>query len=61
MHRHIAKALKTRSEAVKNAINRFNAASSRLRPPGPTITWEEAVNYTFLAEFDLLRDARQDI
>jgi hypothetical protein len=61
MRRHIAKALKSRSEAVKTAINRFNAASSRLQPPGPAISWEEAVDYTFLAEFDLLRDARADI
>jgi hypothetical protein len=61
MRKHIAKALKGRSEAVKNAINKFNIASSRLKPPGPSITWEEAVDYTFLAEFDLLREARQDI
>jgi hypothetical protein len=61
MRKHIAKALKSRSEAIKTAINRFNTASSRLQPPGPTITWEEAVDYTFLAEFDLLRDARNDI
>jgi hypothetical protein len=61
MRKHIAKALKTRSEALKNAIKCFNAASSRLRPPGPTITWEEAVDYTFLAEFDLLQDTRKDI
>jgi hypothetical protein len=61
MRKHIAKALKSRSEAVKTAISRFNAASSRLQPPGPKISWEEAVDYTFLAEFDLLRDARKDI
>jgi hypothetical protein len=61
MRKHIARALKTRSEAVKTAIHRFNAASARLRPPGPQISWEDAVDYTFLAEFDLLRDARQDI
>jgi hypothetical protein len=61
MRRHIAKALKSRSQAVKNAIEKFNNTSQRLRPPGPTIDWEEAVEYTFLAEFDLLREGRQDV
>ena len=61
MRRHIANALKTRSQAVKTAIDKFNTVSHRLVPPGPVIEWETVIDYTFLAEFDLLREGRQDI
>ncbi len=30
-------------------------------PPRTTLDWEEVVNYACLAEFDLLRDTRQDV
>ncbi|KAF8212930.1 hypothetical protein K438DRAFT_1565919 [Mycena galopus ATCC 62051] len=52
---HIAKALKTRSKAIQNALNRYNAAAEALDPPGRLLTWAEVVDYTFLADFDLLR------
>ncbi|KAF8163878.1 hypothetical protein K438DRAFT_1618050 [Mycena galopus ATCC 62051] len=52
---HIAKALKTRSKAIRNALNRYNAAAEVLDPPGRLLTWAEVVDYTFLADFDLLR------
>ncbi|KAF8187398.1 hypothetical protein K438DRAFT_1907534 [Mycena galopus ATCC 62051] len=52
---HIAKALKTRSKAIRNALNRYNAAAEALDPPGRLLTWAEVVDYTFLADFDLLR------
>ena len=32
-----------------------------LNPPCPTLDWDQVVEYTFLADFDLLRDTRQDI
>ncbi|KAF8158710.1 hypothetical protein K438DRAFT_1910030 [Mycena galopus ATCC 62051] len=52
---HIAKALETRSKAIRNALNRYNAAAEALDPPGRLLTWAEVVDYTFLADFDLLR------
>ncbi|KAF8156396.1 hypothetical protein K438DRAFT_1986820 [Mycena galopus ATCC 62051] len=52
---HIAKALKTRSKAIRNVLNRYNAAAKVLDPPGRLLTWAEVVDYTFLADFDLLR------
>lgn len=61
MRQHIGKALQTRSAAIKAALERYNAAASALIPPRRTLEWSEVINYTFLAEFDLLRDARQDI
>ena len=61
MRRHIAKALQTRSQAIRTAIDRYNAAASTLHPPRPSLEWNEIVEYSFLAEFDLLRDTRQDV
>lgn len=61
MRQHIGKALQTRSAAIKSALERYNAAASALIPPRRTLDWNEVVAYTFLAEFDLLRDSRQDI
>lgn len=32
-----------------------------MTPCRPTLTWDNVVEYAFLADFDLLRDSRQDI
>ncbi|KAJ7129039.1 hypothetical protein C8R43DRAFT_896829 [Mycena crocata] len=61
MRKHIAKALQARSKAVKNAIETYNAAASVLSPPMPQLTWEQVVEYAFLADFDILRDTRAEI
>ncbi|KAJ7127599.1 hypothetical protein C8R43DRAFT_1090251 [Mycena crocata] len=61
LRKHIAKALQSRSKAVKAAIERYNSAAMAMSPPRTTLTWEEVVEYAFLADFDLLRDGREDI
>src|ERR1700760_2319031 len=61
MRKHIAKGLQVRSQAIQNAIDKFNSASRALRPPGPTVKWDKVVDYGFLSEFDLLRDSHQDV
>ncbi|KAJ7168423.1 hypothetical protein C8R43DRAFT_1085763 [Mycena crocata] len=61
VRKHIAKALQSRSKAVKGAIDKYNDAATVMAPPRPTLAWEEVVEYAFLADFDLLRDGRQDI
>ncbi|KAJ7445131.1 hypothetical protein B0H11DRAFT_1746932 [Mycena galericulata] len=61
MRKHIAKALQARSKAVKNAIDRYNTAAVALDPPMPHLTWEQVVEYAFLADFDILRDTRAEI
>ncbi|KAF8157616.1 hypothetical protein K438DRAFT_1986407 [Mycena galopus ATCC 62051] len=53
---HIAKALKARSKAIRNALNRYNTAAAVLDPPGRLLTWAEVVDYTFLSEFNILRN-----
>ncbi|KAF8895674.1 hypothetical protein CPB85DRAFT_1202072, partial [Mucidula mucida] len=59
LRKHIAKALQTRSKAVRAALGRFNTAAKRLKRP--TLNWEEVVSYSFLAEFDLLRESREEV
>ncbi|KAF8128329.1 hypothetical protein K438DRAFT_2000344 [Mycena galopus ATCC 62051] len=61
MRKHIAKALQARSKAVKNAIDRYNDAAITLDPPMPRLSWEQVVEYTFLADFDILRDTRAEV
>ncbi|KAH7904870.1 hypothetical protein BJ138DRAFT_985057, partial [Hygrophoropsis aurantiaca] len=43
------------------AINRYNTQALALDPPRPTITWKQIADYTFLGEFDLLRQSRSDV
>ncbi|KAG1900852.1 uncharacterized protein F5891DRAFT_1188350 [Suillus fuscotomentosus] len=52
----IAKALKTRATAIRNALNHYNKYAGQLDPPRPPITWEQVVEFSQLAEFDLLQD-----
>ncbi|KAI5985962.1 hypothetical protein EDD15DRAFT_2175409 [Pisolithus albus] len=59
--KHIAKALQSRSAAIKVALERYNKCALAVRPPRQTLRWEQVVEYAFLANFDLLRDTREDI
>ncbi|KAJ6609004.1 hypothetical protein B0H10DRAFT_2166451 [Mycena sp. CBHHK59/15] len=57
----ISKALNTRSEAIRRALVAYNEAGAVLMPPRPRLTFYEVIHNTSLAEFDLLRETRQDI
>jgi hypothetical protein len=46
---------------IRTALERYDTAALALNPPCRTLQWKEVVEYTFLADFDLLQDARQDI
>ncbi|KAG1728116.1 hypothetical protein EDB19DRAFT_1897455 [Suillus lakei] len=61
LHQQISKALQWCSDAIRNAINHYNIQATSLIPPRPKIAWKDIANYTFLGEFDLLRDSRADI
>ncbi|KAJ7818940.1 hypothetical protein B0H13DRAFT_2378621 [Mycena leptocephala] len=61
LRKHIAKALQARSKAVKTALERYNEAASAMVPARTVLTWEQIVDYAFLADFDLLREGREDI
>ena len=57
----INKSLKARVGAIQSALKRYNEAAGQLNPPRPPLTWETVVNAVNVADFDLLRDTRQDI
>ncbi|KAJ7279762.1 hypothetical protein C8J57DRAFT_1434098 [Mycena rebaudengoi] len=57
----ISKALKTRSDAIRRAISTYNEAATALNPPRERLSFADVISKTSLAEFDLLRDTRQDI
>lgn len=61
MRKHIAQALRTRSKTIQKAIESYNAAASAMSPPRQTISWEQVVDYSYLSEFDILRDTREDV
>jgi hypothetical protein len=61
MRKHIAKALQAWSQAIRTAIDRYNAAAAAITPPRPALEWNHIIEHGLLAEFDLLRDTRQDI
>jgi hypothetical protein len=58
MRRHIAHALQSRSQAIRTTLDQYNESAKALSPPRPPLQWAEVVEYTFLADVDLLRDTR---
>jgi hypothetical protein len=58
---HIAAGLKRRSEAIRNALGRYNMQAARLDPPREPLDWKTVITYTFLSEFDLLQFSHEDI
>ncbi|KAG1764331.1 hypothetical protein EDD22DRAFT_979071 [Suillus occidentalis] len=61
LRQQIGKALQRRSEAIHNAINRYNTQAAALNPPRPKLSWKDIAEYSFLGEFDLLRHSCTDI
>ncbi|KAJ3008397.1 hypothetical protein NUW54_g3170 [Trametes sanguinea] len=57
----ISKALRTHAEAIRNALATYNRLAASLIPPRSHLTWEQVMAMATLGEFDLLRDARQDV
>jgi hypothetical protein len=61
LRKHIAKALQTRSVAIRSALNTYNTIANAMTPPHQILKWEEVVEYAFLADFDLLCDMHVDV
>jgi hypothetical protein len=61
LRKHIGNALKARSKAVRTALQNYNVAAQALAPPRPALSWDDVVEYAFLADFDLLSDTRSDV
>ncbi|KAE9386041.1 hypothetical protein BT96DRAFT_750157, partial [Gymnopus androsaceus JB14] len=61
MRKHIGQSLKNRSKSIQAAIVSYNEAAAKLSPPRRKITWDEIVDFSYLSEFDILRDTREDV
>jgi hypothetical protein len=57
----ISRALKTRSQAILTALERYNKVALALNPPADTLLWQDIVKMATLANFDLLRLSHIDI
>ncbi|KAJ6631847.1 hypothetical protein B0H10DRAFT_1937603 [Mycena sp. CBHHK59/15] len=57
----IGKAFKTRADAIQRVLAEYNTAAAALNPPRDQLAWSQVVQTVTLAEFDLLRDTRNDI
>ncbi|KAJ7681542.1 hypothetical protein B0H14DRAFT_3101747 [Mycena olivaceomarginata] len=61
LRRHIAKALQARSKRFEMLLIDTMRPAIALDPPMASLTWEQVVEYTFLADFDILRDTRAEV
>ncbi|KAF8491772.1 hypothetical protein JB92DRAFT_3085088 [Gautieria morchelliformis] len=61
LQKHIGKALKSRSEAIRNAVKKYNYAAAMLKPPRPPLDIQTVLNHVYLGQFDLLRESCHNI
>ncbi|KAJ3783966.1 hypothetical protein GGU10DRAFT_272390 [Lentinula aff. detonsa] len=61
MRQHIGDAMKKRSKAILSALEEYNACAASLKPPRKLLDWDDILNYTYLSEFNFLRESRADI
>jgi hypothetical protein len=59
LHTHINKLLKTHCKAIQRALKKYNEAAALLGCP--LLKWKDISTYNTLAEFELLRECREDI
>ncbi|KAJ3741593.1 hypothetical protein DFH05DRAFT_1537192 [Lentinula detonsa] len=48
-------------DAMKKSLEEYNACAASLKLPRKLLDWDDILNYTYLSEFDFLRDSRADI
>ncbi|KAG1869619.1 hypothetical protein F4604DRAFT_1545817, partial [Suillus subluteus] len=51
----IGKAIKTQSQAIRTALDKYNILTRQLSPPTPVIQWNDIIHYGFISEFELLK------
>ncbi|KAK1217449.1 hypothetical protein PQX77_019914 [Marasmius sp. AFHP31] len=57
----ITSALRSRAEAIRKALERYNSAAERMDPPRETLSWDAILEMVSLADFDLLKNTHLDI
>lgn len=50
----IGKALQRRSEAIRNALARYNTQAAKLNPPRPSLSWKEIAQYRNTSSYAVL-------
>ncbi|KAL7283095.1 hypothetical protein ACG7TL_002520, partial [Trametes sanguinea] len=58
---YIAKNLQKRCQAIRRAIDEYNKAAALLDPPRPALDWSKVSHFSFIEEFTLLQDTRNDL
>ncbi|THU87844.1 hypothetical protein K435DRAFT_821823 [Dendrothele bispora CBS 962.96] len=61
MRTHISQALQKRSQAIRNAVRRYNAVATALDSQRPTLDWSKISHFSFLDEFNILQDTRHSV
>ncbi|KAG2050472.1 hypothetical protein BDR06DRAFT_891721, partial [Suillus hirtellus] len=54
LQKHIGKALQVHSATIHKALDKYNTAAHTVSPPQATLSWEDVVEYAFVADFNLL-------
>lgn len=58
MRQAIGKGLKSRSQAIRTAVAKYNDLAAALAPPAPSVDFATLMEWTELQEFELLRHSR---
>jgi hypothetical protein len=58
---HIAKSLQKRSKAIRRAVAKYNDTALKLTPPRDTLDWQKVAQFSFIDEFQILRDTRPSL
>lgn len=61
MRTHISNALQRRSRTIRNAVKSYNTAALALNPPRDTLDWSKVSHFTFLDQFNILKDTRHSV
>ncbi|ESK83003.1 hypothetical protein Moror_11771 [Moniliophthora roreri MCA 2997] len=61
MRQHLSQAIKNCSAAIQAALNLYNSAASKLKPPQPHLEWKDVLDYSYLSEFDFLHNTCLDV
>ncbi|EKM49192.1 uncharacterized protein PHACADRAFT_107264 [Phanerochaete carnosa HHB-10118-sp] len=61
MRTHLSKSLQVRCKTIRKALEKYNSAAAAMNPPRPPLEWDQVSHYSFLEEFTLLQDTRNDV
>ncbi|KAL0567522.1 hypothetical protein V5O48_014471 [Marasmius crinis-equi] len=61
MRQHIAKAMQTRAKAIDSALKDYNSRAQAMNPPRPKLDLKELMEYTFLSDFELLKETKSEV